>query len=488
MKVPQQHTAPDDDYQDPHQDDLGEQFERVPPQDIAAEQAVLGSMLLSPAAVADVAEIPLTGPDYYRPAHQLVHAAITALHGRGERADPITVTDELTRRGELVRVGGAGYIHGLVNAVPVAASADHYGAIVRERAILRRLVEAGTRIAAMGYAAEGDLDEIVAAASAEIAAVVEADTAADDDFEDIADLVPEVSDMVEAAANADGGLTGVTTGFQDLDQLTGGLQPGQMIIVAGRPGMGKSTLGMDLVRACTMPHDYRAGYGDVQPSTTIAPRPAAYVTLEMSKQELAMRTISAEGRLGLHQLRTGTLDDQGWDKFARTGQRVMQAPLLINETAQSFTEIQAKLRRLKRRRPDLALVVIDYLQLITSGGTRRRGEDSRQQEVSDISRSVKLLAKELRLPIVVLAQLNRGPELRSDHRPMTSDLRESGSLEQDADLVVLLYRDDAYEAESPRAGEADLIVSKHRNGPTATITVAFQGHYSRFVDMTRDVT
>ncbi len=445
----------------------GEGFERVPPQDLAAEQSVLGGMLLSKDAIADVVEV-LKPADYYRPAHELIHGAILDLYARGEPADPITVAGELTKRGELTRVGGASYLHTLVNSVPTAANAEYYAEIVHERAVLRRLVEAGTRIAGMGYAAEGDVDDIVNAAQAEIYAVTEQRT--NEDYAPLADIMEGALDEIEAIGSRSGQMSGVPTGFADFDQLTNGLHPGQMIVIAARPAMGKSTLALDFARACSIHNNL----------------PSVIFSLEMGRNEIAMRLLSAEARVALHHMRSGNMTDDDWTRVARRMPEVSAAPLYIDDSPNlSMMEIRAKCRRLKQRN-DLRLVVIDYLQLMQSGGSRRA--ESRQQEVSDMSRNLKLLAKELEVPVIALSQLNRGPEQRTDKKPMVSDLRESGSIEQDADMVILLHREDAYEKESPRAGEADLIVAKHRNGPTATITVAFQGHYSRFVDMTRDVT
>lgn len=440
----------------------GAGFERVPPQDLDAEQSVLGGMLLSKDAIADVVEV-LKGQDFYRPAHETIYTAILDLYARGEPADPITTAAELVKRGEITRVGGAPYLHTLVNAVPTAANAEYYAEIVHERAVLRRLVEAGTRITQMGYAADGDVDEIVNSAQAEIYAVTEQRTS--EDYLPLSEIMEGALDEIEAIGSRSGGMSGVPTGFTDLDSLTNGLHPGQMIVIAARPAMGKSTLALDFARACSI------GSG----------MPSVVFSLEMGRNEIAMRLLSAEARVALHHMRSGSMTDEDWTRLARRMPDVSAAPLFIDDSPNlSMMEIRAKCRRLKQRN-DLRLVVIDYLQLMQSGGSRR--PESRQQEVSDMSRNLKLLAKELEVPVIALSQLNRGPEQRTDKKPMVSDLRESGSIEQDADMVILLHREDAYEKESPRAGEADLIVAKHRNGPTATITVAFQGHYSRFVDM-----
>ncbi|MGD9485549.1 replicative DNA helicase [Streptomyces sp. TRM70308] len=442
--------------------DPGSPFERVPPQDLGAEQSVLGGMLLSKEAIADVVEV-LKGPDFYRPAHETIYQAILDLYAKGEPADPITVAAELTRRGELTKVGGNGYLHSLVQTVPTAANAEYYAEIVHERAVLRRLVEAGTRITQMGYAADGDVDEIVNSAQAEIYAVTEQRTS--EDYLPLNDIMEGALDEIEAIGSRSGQMTGVPTGFTDLDSLTNGLHPGQMIVIAARPAMGKSTLALDFARACSIRHNL----------------PSVIFSLEMGRNEIAMRLLSAEARVALHHMRSGSMTDDDWNKIARQMPQVTDAPLYIDDSPNlTMMEIRAKCRRLKQRN-DLQLIVIDYLQLMQSGASRR--PESRQQEVSEMSRNLKLLAKELEVPVIALSQLNRGPEQRTDKKPMVSDLRESGSIEQDADMVILLHREDAYEKESPRAGEADLIVAKHRNGPTATITVAFQGHYSRFVDM-----
>jgi replicative DNA helicase len=746
----------------------GSEFGRTPPQDVAAEQSVLGAMMLSKDAIADVVE-ELKGTDFYRPAHELIYDSILDLYGRGEPADGITVAAELTKRGELSKVGGPAYIHTLISSVPTAANAGYYARIVRERGVLRRLVDAGTRIVQLGYNGAdgrggGDVEEIVNSAQAEIYKVSEARTS--EDYHALSEVIEGAIDEIEASSHRGDGLTGVPTGFADLDALTNGLHPGQMIIIAARPAMGKalaldtplptpqgwSTMGAvqvgdeligadgkptrvvnatdemvgrpcyevefsdgsvivadaehqwltetrgshsagvrtteqiaatlrrdtadrslnhsvinaealnlpeqdllvppytlgawlgDDIRAepgvvmrleddgldfgdfsaltgalrtigvlgekhipasylrasqaqrrdllaglldtngtvhsngavqfsatserlalgarelvislgyrCTVvnlgdallltfttgdrvfnlerkhllhkdrmsrrfhrhdsrfitavrpipsvpvrcvevdnrSHLYLAGrtmipthnstFGlDILRSAAIHHRMTSVMfSLEMGRNEITMRLLSAEARIPLQNMRKGTMREEDWTRLAKTMGDVSDAPLFIDDSPNmSLMEIRAKCRRLKQRH-DLKLVVIDYLQLMTSG----KRVESRQQEVSEFSRAIKLLAKELQLPVIALSQLNRGPEQRTDKKPAMSDLRESGSIEQDADMVILLHREDAYEKESPRAGEADFIVAKHRNGPTDTITVAFQGHYSRFVDM-----
>ncbi|MFZ0171751.1 MAG: replicative DNA helicase [Acidimicrobiales bacterium] len=776
-----------------------EEFERTPPHDLAAEQCVLGGMLMSKDAISDVLEV-IRPSDHYRPAHQLVHEVILDLYGRGEPADAVTVANELTKRGEIARVGGAPYLHTLIACVPTAANAGYYARIVRERAILRRLVEAGTRIVQLGYAGDGDADEIVDRAEAEVYGVT--DRRVSEDYLALSEIMPGALNEIEAIGSRGGGLTGVPTGFADLDALTNGLHPGQMIVIAARPALGKALaldaqlptpsgwttmggvqagdwlLGADgkptrvvaatdvmegrpcyevefddgTVIVADAQHQWRtdtraarrqstiAGHDSIVTTEQIAatvkvggdlrrlnhsiatalplclpeadlplppyvlgvwlggsssspeftsadpeiamlaegqsldaPKPrsrlqyahkshasvtavlrglgvlgnkhipprylrasepqrrallaglldtdgtvgrtgsvhfavtsrrlaedfrelvhslgyrcglsekrvrgrtpdssVAYTvtfatsddvfwlerkrimhkerrprrttprtrerfitavraipsvpvrcvqvdnsdqmylvgrsmipthnstlaldlaraasvkagltsvifSLEMSRNEITMRLLSAEARVPLHSMRTGQMSEDDWTRLARRMSEVVDAPMFIDDSPNmSMMEIRAKCRRLKQRH-DLRLVIIDYLQLMSSP----KRVENRQQEVSDLSRSLKLLAKELDVPVVAVAQLNRGPEQRTDKRPLLADLRESGSIEQDSDVVILLHREDAYEKESPRAGEADFIVAKHRNGPTATVTVAFQGHYSRFTDMAR---
>ncbi|WP_280400824.1 replicative DNA helicase [Nocardia carnea] len=586
----------------------GEDFGRQPPHDMAAEQSVLGGMLLSKDAIADVVEVLRSG-DFYRPAHQAIYDTILDLYGRGEPADPVTVAAGLDRSGELKRIGGAPYLVTLTQTVPTAANAGYYAEIVAEKAILRRLVEAGTRIVQYGYAgADGqDVAEVVDRAQAEVYEVTERRTS--EDFLPLEDLLQPTMDEIDSIASRGGISLGVPTGFSELDEITNGLHPGQMIIVAARPGVGKAlaldtplptpagwttmgevrvgdelldlggnptrvvaateilqerpcyevefsdgavivadeqhqwaTLGpraelrthttgmlahtlesaegelnhtvpatyrsharviVDVRKVDSVPvrcvqvenadHLYLAGRSmvpthnstlgmDFMRSCSIRHGLASVIfSLEMSRTEIVMRLLSAEAKIKLGDMRSGRMSDDDWTKLARRMSEISEAPLFVDDSPNlTMMEIRAKARRLKQRH-DLKLVVVDYLQLMTSG----KKVESRQQEVSEFSRHLKLLAKELEVPVVAISQLNRGPEQRTDKRPQVSDLRESGSLEQDADMVILLHRPDAFERDDPRGGEADLILGKHRNGPTATITVAHQLHLSRFVDMAR---
>jgi len=437
-------------------------LDRTPPQDLVAEQSVIGGMLLSKDAIADVIET-VRSPDFYKPAHESIYDAIIDLYSRGEPADAITVADELSKRGDLQRVGGQAYIHDLIQSVPTAANAGFYAQIVAERAVLRRLVDAGTRIAQMGYAqGGGDVEEIVNAAQAEVYGVAE--KRGGEDYVPLWNTLNETMAEIEVAAGRTDELIGVPTGFTELDELTHGLHPGQMIVLAARPAVGKSTMGMDIARAAAIHHKMAT----------------AVFSLEMSRTEITMRILSAEAAIQLQSLRRGRLRDEEWAKLSRVMGKISDSPLYIDDSPNlALMEIRAKARRMKQQH-NLRLIVIDYLQLMTSG----KKVESRQQEVSEFSRALKLLAKELEVPVIAISQLNRGPEQRTDKRPAMSDLRESGSIEQDADLVILLHRD--RDPSSEREGEADVIVAKHRNGPTADIVLGFQGHYARFSNLEKD--
>ncbi len=445
---------------EPEEGDLG----RVPPQDIPAEQSVLGAMLLSKNAIDPATDI-LQGRDFYRPAHELIFETISDLSQRGEPADAITVAAELQRRGELAKVGGAPYLHTLVASVPIASNVDFYAEIVREKAVLRRLVEVGQRIAQMGWAEQGEIAEVVDRAQA---AVLDVDGAsAAEDYRQMTELIPETIQEIDDIQNRDGDMAGLASGFPELDRLTTGFRPGQMIVVAARPGVGKSTLGLDFCRAAAIKNR----------------KTCAIFSLEMSGSEIAMRLLSAEAKVAIHHMRGGGMSKRDWDAISRAMPQVNGAPIIIDDSPNlTMPEIRSKARRIKKQF-GLDLVVIDYLQLMSSG----KKVENRQVEVSEFSRAIKLLAKELEVPVVAISQLNRGSEQRTDKTPMISDLRESGSIEQDADMVLLLHRPDATGAgESERPGEADIIVAKNRSGPVSKVAVSFQGHYSRFTPMAHD--
>ena len=388
------------------------EFERTPPHDVAAEQCVLGGMLLSKDAISDVIEV-IRPHDHYRPAHQVIHEVVLDLYGRGEPADAITVANELTRRGEIGRVGGAPYLHTLIASVPTAANAGYYARIVRERAILRRLVKAGTRIVQFGYAGDAEADDLVDRAQAEVYAIT--DHRVTEDYHSLADIMPGALDEIEAIGSRGDGMTGVPTGFADFDSLTNGLHPGQMIVIAARPAVGKSTLALDFARAAAIKNGLST----------------AFFSLEMGRNEITMRLLSAEAKVSLQTMRTGQMSDDDWARLARRMSEVADAPLFIDDSPNmSMMEIRSKCRRLKQRH-DLRMVIIDYLQLMSSP----KRVENRQQEVSEMSRSLKLLAKEIDVPVVALSQLNRGPEQRTDKKPLLSDLRESGCLTGDTRIL-----------------------------------------------------
>ena len=433
---------------------------RVAPHNLEAEQSTLGGMLLSQEAVAEVVE-EVTGLDFYAGKHELIFNSILTLFGRGEPTDVIAVTDELNKHGNLLKAGGSDYLHSLASYVPTAANAGYYAKIVGDKAILRRLIDAGTRIAQSGYDSQGEVEDLVNQAQAEVYKV--ASQSSREDYVGLSESLEAAIHEIEVAQNRGGEMTGISTGFTDLDSYTHGLHPGQLIIVAARPAVGKSTFALDVARNAAVK----------QNKATI------FFSLEMGRAEIAMRMLSAESSIYLQSMRKGTISEGDWTKLAAVRGKINDAPLYIDDSPNmSLVEIRAKCRRLAQQ-VDLKMVVIDYIQLMSSG----KKVESRQQEVSEFSRALKLLAKELRIPVVALSQLNRQAEQAKDKRPELSHLRESGSLEQDADVVVLLHREGIYERDHPRAGEADLILAKQRNGPTGTVVVAFHGQYSRFVNM-----
>lgn len=389
------------------------EFVRTPPHDDTAEQSVLGGMMLSKDAIADVVEVIGGGADFYKPAHESIYEAIIHLYGHGEPADAITVADEMTKRGELNRVGGAAYLHSLIASVPTAANAGFYAEIVAERAMLRRLVEAGTKIVQIGYSGDGEAEDLVNRAQAEIYGVSGNNTK--EDYVVLSEAMNSTVDEIEANGSRAGGIHGVPTGFIEFDELTAGLQAGQMIVIAARPAMGKSTFALDIARSAAIKHNM----------TTV------FFSLEMGRNEIAMKILSAEAGINLSDLRKGKLDDDQWAKIATAMGKMDSAPLFIDDSPNmTLMEIRAKARRLKQKN-NLKLIVLDYLQLMSSG----KKVESRQQEVSEFSRALKLMAKELEVPVIALSQLNRGSEQRTDKKPQISDLRESGCLTADTRVL-----------------------------------------------------
>ncbi|MGV0388725.1 replicative DNA helicase [Corynebacterium sanguinis] len=445
-------------------DDLSEY--RQPPHDERAERGVIGAMLLSPDTIIEVSN-ELRAEDFYFPSHQLIFSAILQLFSGGANVDVLIVAGQLDRLNQLERVGGAPYLHTLISEVPTAANARYYAEIVAEKSLLRQLVNAGTNVVQLGYEGEEgmEVEALVDRAQQEIFNVSRKEASAD--YRVLSDLLKPTIDELTSIASGGGLELGVPTGFIDLDELTNGLHGGQMVIVAARPGVGKSTLALDFMRSCSIN----------QGKTSVI------FSLEMSASEIIMRMLSAETEIPLAAMRSGRMEEAHWEKLTTRLSEIQDAPLFIDDSPNlTMMEIRTKARKLKQQH-GLDLVVLDYLQLMSSG----RKVESRQQEVSEFSRQLKLLAKELEVPVIAISQLNRGPEARTDKRPQLADLRESGSLEQDADMVFLLYRPDSQSPDDERQGEADIIVAKHRGGPIATITVAHQLHYSRFVNMASGV-
>lgn len=435
---------------------------RTPPHDELAERSVIGAMLLNPDVILDVAES-LRPDDFYFPAHQLIYQAILDLFAQGSNVDVLIVAGRLDRINALERVGGAPYLHTLISEVPTAANARYYAEIVEEKSILRQLVNAGTQVVQLGYEGEEgmEVDAIVDHAQQQVFNITRNQSG--EDYRPLSELLKPTIDELTMIASGGALEAGVPTGFIDLDKLTNGLHAGQMIIIAARPGVGKSTLALDFMRSCSIHQN----------------KTSVIFSLEMSASEIIMRMLSAETEIKLSAMRSGQMEERDWEKLTHRLTEIQDAPLFIDDSPNlTMMEIRSKARRLKQQH-GLDLVVVDYLQLMSSG----KKVESRQQEVSEFSRHLKLLAKELEVPVIAISQLNRGPEARTDKRPQLADLRESGSLEQDADMVFLLYRPDSQDRDDERAGEADIIVAKHRGGPIDTIPVAHQLHYSRFVNM-----
>jgi replicative DNA helicase len=433
----------------------------VPPQNLEAEESVLGAMMLSPGAIGAVSEI-LDGGDFYRESHAKVYRAAVGLYARGEPVDAITLVDELEERGELDVVGGRLRIHELAALVPAAANAAHYARIVREVATLRGLIRTGQEIARLGWERPGEVQELVDRAE-QILFDLSQDRVTTE-FSHIETLLKDSFERITQLYEAGAEVTGVPAGFRELDRLTSGFQPGNLVIVAARPSMGKSALGLCMAANLAV----REGI------------PVGIFTLEMSKSEVTQRLMCSEAKVESQRLRTGKLAIDDWPRLTAACDKLAKAPLYVDDTGSiNLMEIRSKARRLKSREPTLGLILIDYLQLMTSGVT----VENRVQEVSQISRSLKVLARDLDVPIVAMSQLSRAVEQRHDKRPILSDLRESGSIEQDADLVMFIYRDEYYNEESDQQGIAEVALAKHRNGPTDTIKLSFLKRYAKFSDL-----
>ncbi len=435
-------------------------FNRVPPQDLDAEKSVLGAMMLSKDAIGEVVS-PLSPEDFYAAKHGVIFSAIRDLFARGEPADAVAVKARLEKLNQLEQAGGSLYLQDLIAFVPTVANVGYYADIVIAKSKLRALISTGTRIVQLGYDSEEDVNNIMDTAQAEMYSLTEKHVS--NDYQNLNAILPRVFDELEKNNGRDGELSGLSTGFGELDKLLSGLRPGQMIIVAGRPGHGKSTLAMDFCRHIS----------------TKEKKAVAFFSLEMNSSELVTRMLSAESGVFLSKLIKGDLQQPDWQRLADTIARMSNVPFIVDDSPNlTMTEIRAKARRLKQQE-DVGLIVIDYLQLLTGGGKK---VESRQQEVSEFSRSIKLLAKELDIPIIAVAQLNRNPEARQDKKPQVSDLRESGSLEQDADVILLIHRKEDVEM-AMSAPPSEIIVGKNRSGPTGAVELMFQGNRSRFANL-----
>jgi replicative DNA helicase len=441
---------------------LAEAAPIAPPQNLEAEESVLGAMLLSPGAIGAVSEV-LDASDFYRESHAKIYRAGLALYAKGEPVDAITLVDELEERGELETVGGRVRMHELAALVPATANAAHYARIVREMATLRGLIAAGQQIAQLGWERPGDANDLVGQAEALIYELGESRTSGELSlFKDtLKEAFERISHLYESGAE----LTGVASGFKDLDRITAGFQPSNLIVLAARPSMGKSAFALSIAANVVLKEQL----------------PCAFFSLEMSRQEIAQRLICMHGKVDSHAIRTGKLGHEDWPRLTRACALFESAPLYVDDTPSlSLLELRSRAQTLKRREPDLALIVVDYLQLMTTG----RGEESRLQEVSAISRGLKSLAKDLDIPVLALSQLSRAVEQRHDKRPILSDLRESGGIEQDSDLVMFIYRPEYYDREdTENQGLAEINLAKHRNGPVDGLKVAFLSRYAKFSDL-----
>ena len=445
--------------------------ERVPPQNIEAEQAVLGAMLIDKEAIAKASEI-LTSSDFYREAHRVIFNAMLELYNKNEAVDMVTVTEILKRDNKLEDIGGLAYITSLANVVLTAANVKYHADIVAEKSVLRQLVRVSTEIAAMGYEANEDVGTLLNTAESRILEISNRKKKAD--FTPINDVLMESVQNIEKLINNKGGLTGLPSGFADLDKLTSGLHPSDFIILAARPSMGKTALALNIVQNVALRAHKKIG-GE--------PRSVAFFSLEMSKEQLVNRMLCAEAGIDSQRLRVGEMGDKDWDALWGACDLMSKAKIYIDDTAGiTVMDMRSRARRLKAEH-GLDLIVVDYLQLMQGSGKRNNSGD-RQQEVSEISRSLKALARELDVPVLALSQLSRSVEARQVKRPMLSDLRESGSLEQDADIVAFLYREDYYNPETENK-HTELIIAKHRNGPVDTVNLFFHKQFTKFVGFSK---
>ena len=440
-------------------------IDRVPPQNVEAEQSVLGAMMIEREAISKVSEI-IMPEDFYREAHRLIYIAMMELFNKNDAVDLVTVVEVLRRDEKLEAAGGISYVSALANSVPTAANVMYHARIVEEKALLRQLITTATYVAGMGYEANEEVAVIMDKAEKMILEVAKRKVG--QEFASIKNIIFDVFDRVSELYSSKGGITGLSTGFKDLDKLTSGLQPSDLILIAARPSMGKTAFVLNIAQNVAIKEK----------------QAVAFFSLEMSKEQLVQRMLCAEAPIDAQRLRIGELENNDWDKLVRAADRLAAAPIFIDDTAGiTIMEMRSKARRLKIEH-DLKLIIIDYLQLM-QGGTGSSRSENRQQEISEISRSLKALARELKVPVVALSQLSRGVESRQVKKPMLSDLRESGSLEQDADIVAFLYREDYYEPETEHKNITDIIIAKHRNGPVDSIQLFFHKQFTKFSDLSR---
>jgi replicative DNA helicase len=436
---------------------------RMPPHSVEAEQAVLGGLMLDSNAWDAVADI-VSAADFYRRDHRLIFEAVAEVVERRGPCDAVTVSEHLERKGLSDETGGLAYLGTLARDTPSAANVRSYAEIVRERAILRQLIAAGGEIASSALESSGrTATELVDEAERRVFEIAERGTRSRTGFQSVKEILPATVDRLDSLHQNPGQLTGVATGFTDLDRMTTGLQPGDLVVIAGRPSMGKSTLAVNIAENAAVGHGV----------------PSAVFSMEMSAEQLTLRMISSLGRVNQGHLRTGQCYDEDWSRINGAIAQLSEAPLFVDETpALTPTEIRARARRLKREK-GLGLIVVDYLQLMQVSGTK----ENRATEISEISRGLKALGKELQVPVIALSQLNRSVEQRTEKRPVMSDLRESGAIEQDADVIMMIYREEVYEPNTTRKGIADIIIAKQRNGPVGEVHLTFLGEYTRFENL-----
>jgi len=439
-------------------------IEKIPPQSIEAEMSMLGAMLMDKDAIGSAIEL-IEDDYFYRGVHQRIYQAIISLYEKNEPVDIVTLSEQLQHNNELASVGGSVYLTALLNSVPTAANIKYYAKIVQDKALLRKLITVATNIVTMGYEGGEDVANVLDQAERMIFDVVQKKITRE--FVPLEAILHDSFELIEKLYKQKEHVTGVPSGFVDLDKYTSGFQPSDLIIIAGRTSMGKTSFALNIAMNAAIKSKV----------------PAGIFSLEMSKEQLVQRVLCAEARVDANKLRTGYLSESDWPKLTTAAGVLAEAPIYIDDTPSlSVLEIRAKARRLKARH-NIGLIIVDYLQL--ARGTSSRGRDNRQQEVSEISRSLKSLAREINAPVIALSQLSRAPEARTDKKPMLSDLRESGAIEQDADLVMFVYREEYYKPTEENQGIAEIIIGKQRNGPTGTVKLAFINRFTRFENLER---